>query len=128
MRTRCGNWSAERDRGGVCERSVGFDSGSARSTPFAGINCLASGSRVGKEGGNSLMKEILGSVGFFQAISNQMRFGEFSRLPIRVERFAIKEDAAECDWFMRPPDPWDVELPTRQREEHLTQQALSDGL
>jgi hypothetical protein len=74
------------------------------------------------------MKEILGVIGFFQAVSNQMRFGEFSRLPIRLERFEIKADSAECDWFMRPPDPWDVHLPTRQREEHMTQQALSDGL
>jgi hypothetical protein len=74
------------------------------------------------------MKEILGAIGFFQAIRNQMRCGEFSRLPIHLERFEIKAASAECDWFMRPPDPWDVDLPTRQREEHMTQQALSDGL
>ena len=74
------------------------------------------------------MREILGTIGFFQAIRNQMRFGEFSRLPIRLQRFEIKADSAECDWFMRPPDPWDVHLPTRQRGEHLTQQALLDGL
>ena len=74
------------------------------------------------------MREILGAIEFFQAVRNQMRFGEFSRLPIRLERFAIKADSAECDWFMRPPDPWDVHLPARQREEHLTQQALHDGL
>jgi hypothetical protein len=74
------------------------------------------------------MKEILGAIGFFQAIGYQMRFGEFSRLPIRLERFSIAGDSAECDWFMRPPDPWDIPLPRRQREEHLTQQALLDGL
>lgn len=74
------------------------------------------------------MNEILGAIGFFQAIRNQMRFGEFSRLPIRLERFAIRADTAECDWFMRPPDPWDVPLPASQRERHLTQQALQDGL
>ena len=74
------------------------------------------------------MNQILGAIGFFQAIRNQMRFGEFSRLPIRLQRFSIAADTAECDWFMRPPDPWDVSLPARQREEHLTQQALLDGL
>jgi hypothetical protein len=74
------------------------------------------------------MKEILGAVGFFQAIRNQMRFGEFSRLPIHLHRFSITAETAECDWFMRPPDPWDVPLPRRQREENLTQQALLDGL
>jgi hypothetical protein len=74
------------------------------------------------------MNEILGAIGFFQAIRNQMRFGEFSRLPIRLERFAVSADTAECDWFMRPPDPWDIPLPASQRERHLTQQALQDGL
>ena len=74
------------------------------------------------------MKEILGAISFFQAIRFQMRFGEFSRLPIHLERFEIKADSAGCDWFMRPPDPWDIHLPARQREEHLTQQALRDGL
>jgi hypothetical protein len=74
------------------------------------------------------MREILGAIGFFQAMGNQMRFGEFSRLPIRLQRFAIIADTAECDWFMRPPDPWDIPLPRRLREEHLTQQALLDGL
>jgi hypothetical protein len=74
------------------------------------------------------MREILGTIGFFQTIRNQMRFGEFSRLPIRLRRFEVKADSAECDWFMRPPDLWDVHLPGRVREEHLTQQALRDGL
>ncbi len=74
------------------------------------------------------MREILGTIGFFQAIRNQMRFGEFSRLPIRLQRFEVMDDWAECDWFMRPPDPWDIQLPTQMREEHLTQQALHDGL
>lgn len=74
------------------------------------------------------MKEILGAIAFYQAIRYQMRFGEFSRLPICLERFAINADFAACDWFMRPPDPWDAHLPARQREEHLTEQALHDGL
>ena len=74
------------------------------------------------------MREILDTIGFFQAIRNQMRFGEFSRLPVRVRRFVVKDDSAECDWFMRPPDPWDVDLSPRVREEHLTQQVLLDGL
>ena len=74
------------------------------------------------------MNQILGAIGFFQAIRNQMRFGEFSRLPIHLQRFSITADTAECDWFMRPPDPWDVALPARQREANLTQQALLDGI
>lgn len=74
------------------------------------------------------MKEILDTIGFFQAIRNQMRFGEFSRLPIRLQRFEVTADSAECDWLMRPPDPWDLDLSPHMREEHLTHQALRDGL
>jgi len=74
------------------------------------------------------MKEILDTVGFFHEIRRQLRFGEFSRLPLRLQRFEVKGDLAECDWFMRPPDPWDVHLPAQLREEHITQQALRDAL
>lgn len=75
-----------------------------------------------------LMKLILDTIEFFHAMRGQMRFGEFSRLPIRLHRFEIKDDLAECDWFMRPPDPWDVCLSSRLQEEHLTEQALLDAL
>ena len=74
------------------------------------------------------MKPILETFEFFHAVRSQMRFGEFSRLPIRVHRFEILEDAAECEWFMRPPDPWDVHLPSRIQQEHMTEQALRDGI
>jgi hypothetical protein len=85
-------------------------------------------SQARNRGGARPMREILGAIGFFQAICNQMRFGEFSRLPVCLERFAITGETAECDWFMRPPDPWDVDLSQRQRDERLTEQALLDGL
>ena len=74
------------------------------------------------------MKPILDTIEFFHAMRSQMRFGEFSRLPIRVRRFEISGELVECDWFMRPPDPWDVHLPARQQQEHMTQQALHDAL
>ena len=74
------------------------------------------------------MKPILDTIEFFHAMRSQMRFGEFSRLPIKVRRFEIAGEVAECDWFMRPPDPWDVHLPARLQQEHVTQQALHDAL
>jgi hypothetical protein len=74
------------------------------------------------------MREIIDAVGFFQEIRKQLRFGEFSRLPLRLERFEVMGNSAECDWWMRPPDPWDIDLPARLREEHMTQQALRDAL
>jgi hypothetical protein len=74
------------------------------------------------------MRDILDTMEFFREVRKQLRFGEFSRLPLRLHRFEVMADSAECDWFMRPPDPWDVGLPARLREEHLTAQALRDAL
>jgi hypothetical protein len=74
------------------------------------------------------MKPILDTIEFFHAIRSQMRFGEFSRLPIRLRRFQIEDDLAECDLYMRAPDPWDIHLPLRIQQEHLTEQALRDAM
>jgi hypothetical protein len=74
------------------------------------------------------MKELLQAFGFFSEMRKQMRFGEFSRMAMRLRRFEIAGDFAECEWFMRPADPWDTHLPPRLQEEHLTHQALQDAL
>jgi hypothetical protein len=74
------------------------------------------------------MRPILDTIEFFHALRSQMRFGEFSRLPIRVRRFEITDESAECEWLMRPPDPWDRHLSPRRQQEHLTEQALLDAL
>ena len=74
------------------------------------------------------MKPLLDTIEFFHSIRSQMRFGEFSRLPIQVRRFQVQDDSAACDWFMRPADPWDAQLPARLQQEHRTQQALRDAL
>lgn len=74
------------------------------------------------------MKPLLDTIEFLHAMRSQMRFGEFSRLPIKVHRFQVQGSSAECDWFMRPPDPWHVHLSQRLQQEHRTQQALHDAL
>ena len=74
------------------------------------------------------MRPILNAIEFLHAMRTQMRFGELSRLPIHVRRIEITEDSAECEWIMRPPDPWDSSLPRRRQQEHLTEQALLDAL
>lgn len=74
------------------------------------------------------MKPVLDTIEFFHAMRSQMRFGEFSRLPIEVHRFQVQGSGAECDWFMRRPDPWDAYLPPRLQQEHRTEQALRDAL
>jgi hypothetical protein len=74
------------------------------------------------------MKLILDTIEFFHVLRSQMRFGEFSRESIELHRFEVAGDAAECDWFMRPADPWDAQLSWQLRQEHITGQALSDAL
>ena len=41
---------------------------------------------------------------FVRSMRRQMRFGEFSRSPLRLLRVELREDTAECDWILRPPD------------------------
>jgi len=74
------------------------------------------------------MKLILDTIEFFHVLRSQMRFGEFSRLPVQLHRFEVSGDSAECEWFMRPPDPWDVDIPAQLQQEHVTGQALHDAL
>lgn len=57
-----------------------------------------------------------------------MRYGDLSRNPLQLLRLEWKKDWAECDWLMRPADPWDRELPAHVVEEHETLQALRDAL
>jgi hypothetical protein len=74
------------------------------------------------------MKLILDTIEFFHVLRSQMRFGEFSRESLQLHRFEVVGDSAECEWFMRPPDRWDVHLPAQMQQEHITEQALRDAL
>jgi hypothetical protein len=74
------------------------------------------------------MKLILDTIEFFRAVRSQMRFDEFSRLSLQLHRFEVAGDLAECEWFMQPPDRWDVHLPAQLQQEHITEQALWDAL
>lgn len=64
----------------------------------------------------------------FKAIRKHLRHGEYSRMPLQLRRFKVMRDELECEWFMRQPDPWDIHLPPRVRQEHITLQALRDAL
>jgi len=74
------------------------------------------------------MRELLNAADCLCRVRRRMRFGEFSREPLRLLRLEWKGDSVECDWLMRPADPWDVDLPKRLAEEHQTLQALRDAL
>lgn len=61
-------------------------------------------------------------------IRRQLRFGDRSRLPLKLLRLELREDFAECEWMARPHDPWDSDLPAHVREQNETWQALRDTL
>lgn len=74
------------------------------------------------------MRELLNAADCLVKVRRRLRFGEFSREPLRLLRLEWKGDSVECDWMMRPADPWDIDLPAHLSEEHQTLQALRDAL
>jgi hypothetical protein len=65
---------------------------------------------------------------FIRSTRRRMRFGEFSRSPLRLLRVEIGERTAECDWVMRPPDVWDDSLQRGARKRNESQQGLADAI
>ena len=65
---------------------------------------------------------------FVRRSRRQMRSGELSRESLQVLRVEWKGDSVECDWLMRPVDPFDKFVPSRLATENQTLQALRDAL
>ncbi len=65
---------------------------------------------------------------FLRRARRQMRSGELSRESLQLLRVEWKGDSLECDWLMRPLDPWDKYLPAELAAENQTLQALRDAL
>lgn len=74
------------------------------------------------------MNELWNAADCLVKIHRKMRFGRFSREPLRLLRLEWKESRVECDWLMRPADPWDADLPVHMAQEHQTLQSLRDAL
>jgi hypothetical protein len=58
----------------------------------------------------------------------RLRMGEVSRAPLRLLRFDVNGDGAECEWIARPPDPWDADLRPETGWRHASEQALRDAV
>jgi hypothetical protein len=74
------------------------------------------------------MKELLDAAEFLTKVRRRLRFGAFSREPLLLLRFEWRGDSVECEWLMRPGDPWDKDLPAQQAIENQNLQALRDAL
>lgn len=74
------------------------------------------------------MRELFETAAFLGRARNKMRLGAYSREPLMLLRVGWKGDSVECDWLMRPADPWDRDLPIHLAKENQTLQALQDAL
>jgi hypothetical protein len=79
-------------------------------------------------GGSMLAKQLFDASQLLRALRVRMRFGELSRAPLKLLRFQILDQVAECDWVSRSPDPWDADLPQRIRQRHTSLQTLKDAI
>ena len=74
------------------------------------------------------MKILIDIAKFLRRTRRQLRAGELTREPFQLLRVEWKGDLLECDWLMRPVDPWDKYLPLELAAENQTLQALRDAL
>ena len=74
------------------------------------------------------MMALRNAARFVRSARKKLRVGEHSREPLKLLRVEWKAECVECDWLMRPADPWDADLPPRLARENETLQALRDAL
>ncbi len=74
------------------------------------------------------MRELLHAADLLRRTRRKLRQGEYSREPLKLLRIEWKTDLVECDWLMRAPDPWDVDLPEAVARQNQTHQALKDAM
>jgi hypothetical protein len=74
------------------------------------------------------VKQLFEVANFVWRLRTEMRFGELAHSPLRLLRFSLQEDTAECDWLARPAESWDESLPRQIRERNASMQALQDAV
>jgi len=80
------------------------------------------------KGSSGLTRQISGVGLFLRDFGIQLRFGALSRAPLRLLRFQLNEDVAECDLIARDPDSWDADLSREIGKRHASLQALKDAI
>jgi hypothetical protein len=74
------------------------------------------------------MRQLWEVSDFVRKLRVRMRFGKLSRAPLKLLRFELRGQAAQCEWMARPADPWDAGLAPGVGERNASSQALEDSL
>ncbi len=74
------------------------------------------------------MEQLWDATEFLRKFRRQMRFGQLSRAPLRLLRFEVRGQIAECEWMARSADPWDADPSPSTRDRNASSQALEDSL
>lgn len=74
------------------------------------------------------MRQLWEVADFVRAMRREMRFGEISRAPLRLQRVELRNDTLECDWIARSPDVWDSSLRRSERDRNESRQILLDAI
>ena len=74
------------------------------------------------------MRQLWEASDFLRKLRVQMRFGKLSRAPLKLLRFGLRGEMAECEWMARPADAWDADLPPSVGKRNASSQALEDSL
>jgi hypothetical protein len=80
------------------------------------------------KGSSGLAKQLYSASLFLRQFRLHLRYGELSRAPLRILRFQINDNVAECDWVARQQDPWDLGLASSIGRRHASLQALKDAI
>ena len=65
---------------------------------------------------------------FVRRMRTHTRFGDLSRAHLKLLRFELHGDEAECNFVARRADPWDAGLPAGVAERNVSAQALRDAI
>lgn len=80
------------------------------------------------KGSSRLAKQLCDASQFLRGLRVQLRFGRLTRAPLRLIRFQVEDNVAECEWIARQPDPWDADLARDIGRRHASLQALRDAI
>ena len=75
-----------------------------------------------------MMRHLCEIGDFVRRMRVQTSFGDLSRARLKLLRFEVRGDEAECNFLARPADPWDAGLPSLVSERNVSVQALRDAI